>query len=640
MERDGSESFTLFVDNLPVDVGIHWFRNFFNRFGVVKDAFIPSKCSKVTNRRFGFIRYNCATSADVAISKANGIWIEDRKLFVKFAAFKDQRKLRYQGGIQYGSPNDARKMENAKRAVKEINKGGVFSGKVVGKSFAEVVVGKHKVEPRRIIIDTLGNEWLSRSAVAKLKSSTAMESIREALHCKGVPQIEVKDMGGLWVVLTFVSSDQLQSVFDGELCWLHNWFNEIKKWSPEIQEVHRRNIWISCYGVPLHGWNALTFKKIAQLWGEVIEMDEATTKGLSFAAGKVMISTEKWDRIDEVIQVVVKGNPFNVRVVEEQVVIHGHCSFCNLDSTESTRSESSKLAKGTDSVADSFDEANSRRDVDQRDLGDSRKERCISNDVSRVEDSNVVKLVEELAAEWDACTRREALPIQLSSPKTNSLEEGEISEGVHQKLIEEGGNTLLGLGSNNVGEENLVFGPKFSEVCGNKVDGLGPIGQKDNYDVNEENKIATSMQLELNEEAMNADGDHVLIPYEAENDGPHVDNLVEENQASIQAAIKGVKGKKKRKTINEILGLPKLKQGSKKGGKKCVLFRSAVAAAALSASISSNGINNRNKILLDEAQAIWEVNKLYMSYDGNEEEVISKIAELRAQDNMRADCHL
>ncbi|KAH7861793.1 hypothetical protein Vadar_030916 [Vaccinium darrowii] len=95
MERDGSEFFTLFVDNLPKDVGIHWFRNFFNRFGVVKDAFIPSKCSKVTNRRFGFIRYNCATSADVAISKANGVWIEDRKLFVKFAAFKDQRKLRY-----------------------------------------------------------------------------------------------------------------------------------------------------------------------------------------------------------------------------------------------------------------------------------------------------------------------------------------------------------------------------------------------------------------------------------------------------------------------------------------------------------------------------------------------------------------
>lgn len=56
----------------------------------------------------------------------------------------------------------------------------------------------------------------------------------------------------------------------------------------------------------------------------------------------------------------------------------------------------------------------------------------------------------------------------------------------------------------------------------------------------------------------------------------------------------------------------------------------------LSASISSNGINNRNKMLLNEAQAVWEVNKLYMSYDGDEEEVVSKIAELRAQDNTRA----
>lgn len=147
------------------------------------------------------------------------------------------------------------------------------------------------------------------------------------------------------------------------------------------------------------------------------------------------------------------------------------------------------------------------------------------------------------------------------------------------------------------------------------------------------------MEKEFNEVDLNGGG-HELIQYEAVNDGTQADHLVEENQATIQAAIKGVKGKKKRKTINEILGYSKVKKGNEKGRKKCVLFRSAIVVATLLASISSNRINNRNRILLDEAQAIWQVNKLYMNYDGDEEEVISKIAELRAQDNMRAGCQL
>lgn len=60
-----------------------------------------------------------------------------------------------------------------------------------------------------------------------------------------------------------------------------------------------------------------------------------------------------------------------------------------------------------------------------------------------------------------------------------------------------------------------------------------------------------------------------------------------------------------------------------------MVLRSAVSAAALSASLSSDGINNRNRILLNEAQTIWEMNKLYgIGYDGDENEVISKIVEM------------
>ncbi|KAH7836658.1 hypothetical protein Vadar_004019 [Vaccinium darrowii] len=59
------EFHTLFVVNLPMDVGIVEIRILF------KDVFIPLKRSKVIGNKFGFVRYDYHVSADVAILKAN-----------------------------------------------------------------------------------------------------------------------------------------------------------------------------------------------------------------------------------------------------------------------------------------------------------------------------------------------------------------------------------------------------------------------------------------------------------------------------------------------------------------------------------------------------------------------------------------
>ncbi|KAH7857422.1 hypothetical protein Vadar_012530 [Vaccinium darrowii] len=87
----GKPLITLFVDNLPEDTSQPWLKMMFNKFGVVKDVFIPEKRSKATGNRFDFIRYNCPVSADLAILRTNGIWLDDKKLFVKLASFEAKR---------------------------------------------------------------------------------------------------------------------------------------------------------------------------------------------------------------------------------------------------------------------------------------------------------------------------------------------------------------------------------------------------------------------------------------------------------------------------------------------------------------------------------------------------------------------
>lgn len=57
--KDKEELFTLFVDNILDDRDQHWLSRTFNKFGVVKDAFIPRKRRKCSGNKFGFVRFGC-----------------------------------------------------------------------------------------------------------------------------------------------------------------------------------------------------------------------------------------------------------------------------------------------------------------------------------------------------------------------------------------------------------------------------------------------------------------------------------------------------------------------------------------------------------------------------------------------------
>ncbi|KAH7860021.1 hypothetical protein Vadar_008228 [Vaccinium darrowii] len=142
---------TLFVDNLPVDVGINEFRELFNKYGVVRDVFIPLKRSKVSGNKFGFVRYDCHVSADVAISKANGIFFKERKLFVKYASFgkKDvieDRRLEKSRNHGFKAEADFPNRTQSVHSIKIAEFGAPFlrNNRRVG-SYAEALAG-HKEE--------------------------------------------------------------------------------------------------------------------------------------------------------------------------------------------------------------------------------------------------------------------------------------------------------------------------------------------------------------------------------------------------------------------------------------------------------------------------------------------------------------
>ncbi|XP_028093146.1 serine/arginine-rich splicing factor SC35-like [Camellia sinensis] len=79
--------FNVLVDNLPASLNPKGLYNLFTKFGVVIDVFIPQKRHRMTNTRFGFVRFGCSVVANIAVQKANGLWVDDRSLQVKHTEF-------------------------------------------------------------------------------------------------------------------------------------------------------------------------------------------------------------------------------------------------------------------------------------------------------------------------------------------------------------------------------------------------------------------------------------------------------------------------------------------------------------------------------------------------------------------------
>lgn len=88
-------TFSICIDNLPVDLDNLGLKNLFSDYGVVMDAYVPNKVGRRSGRKYGFVRFG-----EKAIEGMNGKFVGGHKLDVAWARFQkrpdrrlsDQRK--------------------------------------------------------------------------------------------------------------------------------------------------------------------------------------------------------------------------------------------------------------------------------------------------------------------------------------------------------------------------------------------------------------------------------------------------------------------------------------------------------------------------------------------------------------------
>ncbi|KAH7858014.1 hypothetical protein Vadar_019018 [Vaccinium darrowii] len=314
-KHNGSGNFnqslcTLFIDNLPEEVDLGWLRKYFNKFGFVKDVYIPAKRSKRTGSKFGFVQYDCHVAAGVAISKSNGLWVKDKQLFAKEASFghyagKSALKLPslprtdVETSIHEAKEDHSSNLDADFCKVKNYNK---------GKSDAQVVTGvSNNLEAPDSIdivlkISPSGNDWLLRSAVGLLQLLISVEDLQKEFYKEHGVNVIIRDMGGRSMLITY-PNEELRNVSVKEQ-WLKSCFVSLKRWNGDATSLERLT-WINCFGLPLDGWSMNTFKKIGECWGQLISVDDDTLYCKSFVNGRLLIVTKESSRIDKWIKIEV-----------------------------------------------------------------------------------------------------------------------------------------------------------------------------------------------------------------------------------------------------------------------------------------------------------------------------------------------
>lgn len=391
-----------------------------------------------------------------------------------------------------------------------------------------------------------------------------------------------------------------------------------------------------------------------EIWGKLITLDEETLKEESFDVARMLIATECIQSIDEWINVAVKGRNhrvkvweddcddfFNEKSVRDWVNVHLPNHGNNLTHEEKSHSQDMgndnkahdvlKTDANVNEPEKAYVDLNDKvdhgfKDIQQGNNGDSLGSKESNDSLNCYVEPDHVDFNKDVMG-------------NVADRESNYRGQNGICDDDMAAEAIENMSSSLGIGKSTMGSEMVA--DNMGAISIENQPQTRSSNDLENQEANKKDSraIADSDMEKCNDEGDNVNEINLDDPVRNEDIEPNKD-LAEANHNPINAAVKSIQGKRNRKNIDEILGFSKVVRGSKgKRNKKCVVLRSAVATAALSASISPEGINNRNKILLNEAQAIWAVDKIMgLSYDGNEDEVISKIAEMEALNKQRANC--
>ncbi|KAE8706118.1 hypothetical protein F3Y22_tig00110403pilonHSYRG00039 [Hibiscus syriacus] len=288
---------TLFVQNIPPRY--HWsgLRQLFGRHGDVVSSYIARKYDRM-GKRFGFVRFSNKDDSVRAMQRLNGFWLFGYRLSVKEARHRAKNL-----SVNLNSPSNS---NIATRVPKD-------------KSSAEEGSETHVSRRSRIIQGVIDEDVvrkLQKCLVGSMTTVCSSIQVEDRLRAGGLGDAKTKFLRGRDFLIEIVDDELYRFMKEHNWSLLREVFLEVHMWT-ESYRAFERVTWIKLIGVPLHCWNHITFKRIAEQWGEFLALGENALQELGCEEMIILIATSRKDLIDEVVDLEAGRDVFKVRIVEQ-----------------------------------------------------------------------------------------------------------------------------------------------------------------------------------------------------------------------------------------------------------------------------------------------------------------------------------
>nr|GEZ15035.1 nucleotide-binding alpha-beta plait domain-containing protein [Tanacetum cinerariifolium] len=162
--------------------------------------------------------------------------------------------------------------------------------------------------PNMVLDETcLNHEYFSLC----LQGCCIINNLKVVLCKKGYANIELKYMGGFWVMIVF-QDDETKKRIQFNLA-VGSWFSQIIQAHNDFV-INERVIWVEVEGVPCTWWSRNTFSRIASRWGTLLNREELEDEG--YHSNRTCIRTKLKTVVFNLFKMVYRGMTCWVRAIK------------------------------------------------------------------------------------------------------------------------------------------------------------------------------------------------------------------------------------------------------------------------------------------------------------------------------------
>jgi hypothetical protein len=319
---------TYFFSDFPVSFGAKAMFNAFTYYGDIVEVVIPAKRDK-GGRRFGFARFDRVRDVRQLEKELDTILIGRDKISVNLSRFhrtttawrpvpvtkegEGYRRSRIRNGDVQRHRSLSRTDNQVNQQLKETKQSYALAVKQ-GKEVKKYNTPKHVMLYFEAAKEDMSR--LKKAFIGEVIQPGMSYNIQNAFHRQAYFGVKVTPLGANLTLLEGQEEGEVQALRDDAKGWMEQWFKDIRPWSPKEIDTSRV-AWLRVYGIPSHAWNDLFFTKLAKSWGEFLNSDESTTKRITMDVARLLIRTSCQQHVDEVVEVMVNGEIFRLRVLED-----------------------------------------------------------------------------------------------------------------------------------------------------------------------------------------------------------------------------------------------------------------------------------------------------------------------------------